>query len=306
MKNSLLVFWNRQRKTTLSFSPAYKHLWVFILMGILAISMAMLGDTVETPAPEGMVLIPAGEFEMGSDDADAYDNEKPVHTVYVDAFYMDTHEVTHAEYQAFVIANPQWQKEQMAARFHDSTDDRNGYLKDWSGNKFPSEKANHPVRFVSWDAAMAYAAWAGKRLPTEAEWEKAARGGLARKKYPWGDSITSEDANYGRNLGTIVPVGQYAPNGYGLYDMAGNVWEWCLDEYNPEYYAVSPARNPFPGERNMQWVIQNFIDVKTERVFRGGDWFTKPRHTRCSFRMMQSPFISHGNIGFRCVKPVTP
>ncbi len=280
-----------------------RNLLGFILIGIFTISG--LGGTVEHPAPEGMVLIPAGEFEMGSDDAEASDAERPVHTVYVDAFYMDAQEVTNAEYKAFLVANPSWQKGQIEARFHRSTG-LGSYLEDWSGNKFPSGKANHPVRFVSWYAALAYAQWAGKRLPTEAEWEKAARGGLTGKKFPWGDEITPEHANYGRNLGKIVPVGQYAPNGYGLYDMAGNVWEWCLDAYHPDYYSVSPARNPFPGEQNMQWTLDNFTQVQKDRIIRGGDWFTKPKHTRCTFRLRHSPSITSSNVGFRCVKPITP
>ena len=124
------------------------------------------------------------------------DNEKPVHTVHVDAFYMDTHEVTNAEYKKFVDANPQWQKGRIQRRFHNG-----GYLPFWNGNDYPVGKGDHPVVTVSWYAAMAYSQWAGKRLPTEAEWEKAARGGLVGKKYPWGDTIDDTKANYGRNVG---------------------------------------------------------------------------------------------------------
>ena len=131
-------------------------------------------------APDGMVLIPAGEFEMGSETGQA--NERPVHTVYLDAFYMDIHEVTNAQYKAFIDENPEWQKENIASAFHDGV-----YLRLWNGNTYPEGKADHPVVYVSWYAAMAYAQWAGKRLPTEAEWEKAARGGIAGKAYPWGD-----------------------------------------------------------------------------------------------------------------------
>ena len=131
------------------------------------------------PTPEGMVLIPAGQFQMGSDNAAADDDEQPVHTVYLDAFYMDVYEVTNAQFKTFVDANPPWQKDRIDARFHDAD-----YLRDWDGNDYPSGKADHPVTFVSWYAAMAYAQWAGKRLPTEAEWEYAARGGLAGQTYP--------------------------------------------------------------------------------------------------------------------------
>ncbi len=138
-----------------------------------------LGASWADEVVPGMVLIPAGEFEMGR--ADGISDEKPVHTVYVDAFYMDIHEVTNAEYKKFIDANPQWQKDRIARRLHDGT-----YLRPWSGNDYPPGRGDYPVNYVSWYAAMAYAKWAGKRLPTEAEWEKAARGGLVGKGYPWG------------------------------------------------------------------------------------------------------------------------
>ena len=182
------------------------------------------------------VLIPAGEFQMGNDGSDAEDDEKPVHTVYVDAFYIDKYEVTNVEYKKFVDANPQWQKGRIPRKYHDGD-----YLKHWDGNNYPSSKGNHPVVYVSWYAAMAYAQWHGKRLPIEAEWEKAARGGLVGKKYVWGSSLDANKANYGENVGDTTPVATYDANGYGLYDMTGNVWEWCLDEYNADFYSTSPG-----------------------------------------------------------------
>ena len=227
-----------------------------------------LGKAV--PPPAGMALIPAGEFQMGSEDADAAGDEQPVHTVHVDAFYMDTHEVTNAEYKSFVLANPEWQKTRIPDAFH-----RGNYLWHWEGNNYPVGKGDHPVTHVSWYAAMAYAAWAGKRLPTEAEWEKAARGGLVGKKYPWGDTITPNDANYGNNVGGTTAVGSYAANGYGLYDMAGNVWEWCLDEWDANFYANSPSRNPLSGVSggtiaNVDEIVDNYTNVTYPRVLRGG------------------------------------
>ena len=154
---------------------------------------AEAAETADTPAPppDGMVLIPAGEFDMGSNDAEARKNEQPVRTVYVDAFYMDETEVTNAQYKEFLLENPQWQKGRVNAPFADNT-----YLYLWNGNNYPNGKGNHPVTYVSWYAAMAYAEWADKRLPTEAEWEYAARGGLKNKKYPNGNTITARDANF--------------------------------------------------------------------------------------------------------------
>ena len=130
------------------------------------------------PTSGDMVLIPAGAFQMGSNAPEAFIDEQPVRTVNLAAFHIDRYEVTNAQYKQFVDANPQWQKDRLRARYHDGD-----YLKHWNGNSYPPGKANHPVVYVSWYAAEAYATWAGKRLPTEAEWEKAARGRLIGRKY---------------------------------------------------------------------------------------------------------------------------
>jgi len=215
---------------------------IAVMMLWANVGMAQTGEAT-TIGQDGtpMALIPEGEFQMGSN----YDEtEKPIHTVYLDAFYMDAYEVTNAQYKKFVDVNPQWIKDQIDERYHDGN-----YLKHWSGNDYPSGEGDHPVRHVSWYAAQAYAEWAGKRLPTEAEWEKAARGGLVGKKYPWGDGLIHDHTNYdgtgGRDIwmGT-APVGSFPPNGYGLYDMAGNVREWCADWYDENYYEDSPSENP--------------------------------------------------------------
>ena len=241
--------------------------------------------TPSDPANAGMVLIPAGEFQMGSNEGD--DTEKPIHTVYVDAFYIDKYEVTQAEYNKFLEANPQWG--------NPSTD--NTY-------------DNHPVTPVSWYAAMAYAQWVGKRLPTEAEWEKAARGGLVGQAYSWGNSIDSSKVFLNGWMGNSVPVGSYPPNNYGLYDMIGNVWEWCLDEFDPDFYSKSQRRNPIAGADNIDEIINNFTNIKTPRVLRGATSVYSKDIMRIFVRGSRSPNNAgkEGDesytYGFRCVKDV--
>ena len=284
----------------------------------------------EPIAPKGMVLIPVGEFQMGNDAQRALNNEQPVrrqvrtaedvfalihdtqraanneqpvHTVYLNAFFMDEHEVTNFEYQQFVRANPSWQKDKIDERFHNGN-----YLKDWTKNAYPSGKTRHPVVYVSWYAAMAYAQWQSKRLPTEAEWEYAARGGLAGKRYPWGDKFDHDKLHIKpvgdptRATGDTAKVGQYPPNGYGLYDMAGNVWEWCLDEYNADFYFTSPRENPFSGANGLDWVVNNFIAVESDRVLRGGSWYDFGLALRVHSRSGKEPLKTYFDTGFRCVK----
>ena len=234
-----------------------------------------------------MALIPAGEFQMGSNDG--RDIEKPVHTVYVDAFYMDVYEVTNAQYRKFVQATGH--REPIGWGYVD------GKWKDgfepWKDSRFNGD--NQPIVCVSWDDAVAYCAWAGKRLPTEAEWERAARGGLAGKRYPWGDSIDKSQANYNRNVGKPTPVGRYEPNRYGLYDMVGNAWEWCADWYGSDYYKNSPKRNP-TGPNSGSW-----------RVLRGGSWYNDfASWVVCAVRYHSRPFNGHGYGGFRGVQSASP
>ena len=270
-------------------------------------------------ALEGMVLIPAGPFRMGSNDSDADDDEKPVHTVKVDAFYMDTYEVTVGQYKRFVRETghiaPDWnrvaeysptdQHPMICVNWYDAM----AYAK-WAGKRLPTE--------AEWEKAAQgdlYAKWAGKRLPTEAEWEKAAQGGLVGRKYPWGNSIDSSKANYNRNVGNTTPVGSYAPNGYGLYDMVGNVWEWCLDAYDSDFYKikgrvwsldqvrVSRARvNPIGGRDSIAHITNNFTNVKTPRVLRGGSWINNPGLLRVANRYRNDPSGTVISLGFRCAR----
>ena len=284
---------------------------------------------------------------MGTNDSQADTDEKPAHTVYVDAFYMDRYPVTNAQYKEFVDANSQWQKDRILGEYstvisneytdhpllkNPTTRGYNGgqYLKHWKQGNYPSRKAEHPVVFVSWYGALAYAQWVGKRLPTEAEWEKAARGGLVDQRYSWGNTIETGKANHGK-LGVFAtlttPVGNYPPNDYDLYDMAGNVFEWCLDEYDSTFYTHSPDQNPVAGETRYKFIprqlssenppwyfknfkyrhaISNFTEVETRCVLRGGSWNNHAQFMRVTYRHKDTPISTMNSYGFRCVRAVTP
>ena len=172
---------------------------------------------------KGMVLIPAGSFEMGDHFSEGEENELPVHRVNLDGFYMDIHEVTVDQFKQFVKQSGY------------------DYQGDWDKVALYSPDDDYPMINVTWSDATAYAEWAGKRLPTKAEWEYAARGGLESKRYPWGDEIDNTKAHYDSwndGNGTTKLVGSFESNGYGLYDMAGNAWEWCQDWYGENYIIV--------------------------------------------------------------------
>ena len=263
-------------------------------------------DTVAPPdtpsvTPDGMVLIPAGEYQMGGSRNAMPGNHKqpPVHTVSVDAFFIDKHEVTNAQFQKFVLANPDWGKGQIDRAFHNGH-----YLVHWNGNDYPSGKANHPVVYVSWYAAMAYAQWAGKRLPMEREWLYAGRGGVAGKNLTWGTVPYTSEANY-INKADTMPVGEYPPNGYGLYDVVGNVWEWCLDEYQGGWYFTFPHENRPSGANSVDWVINNFTFIQTDRVLRGGSWCKRDKPPAKDIfvvnRNAKPPTYASPCRGFRCV-----
>ncbi|NIN67318.1 MAG: SUMF1/EgtB/PvdO family nonheme iron enzyme [Anaerolineae bacterium] len=219
-----------------------------------------------------MVLIPAGEFLMGADNGE---DDSPIHQVYIDAFDMDRFEVTNAEYLAF-CEDQDWRLPEFWGReaFHSTLD-------------FP----NYPVVGISWSDARTYAEWAGKRLPTEAEWECAARGGLVGMIYPHGDSIDPTWANYRwSGIGGTVAVGRYPPNGFGLHDMAGNVVEWVADCYSADYYKISPPRNPQGPEKGKF------------RVIRGGGWHSGPSCNRVHFRNALPANWKDLAVGFRCAR----
>ena len=234
-----------------------------------------------TRPTDGMVMsyIPVGEFEMGSEAGE--DNEKPAHTVYLDAFWMDQTEVTNALYAECVYNG----------RCDEPSDTI--YLYD------PSY-AEHPVVYVNWQAAQNYCERVGGRLPTEAEWEKAARGGLEGEKYPWGGerpvcnlgAVNGEnfDDNKKCNDSGTKPVASFSVNGYGLYDMVGNVWEWVLDWYSEDFYSTPSLQNPLGPESGEL------------RVTRGGSWLNIEIELSSALRHMNSPYKSYSTLGFRCAR----
>jgi formylglycine-generating enzyme required for sulfatase activity len=231
------------------------------------------------PPPPGMALIPSGCFNMGDAFSEGTGDELPVHNVCITSFYMDVHEVTNAEYKACVSSG--------ACTVPASSSSFSGVFSYGNANF-----KNFPVIYTSWYQAKAYCIWSGKRLPTEAEWEYAARGGLSGKRYPWGDTINGANANYWVSGdqwdNDTSPVKYYVANGYGLYDMSGNVWEWVNDWYSDIYYSISPTKNP-PGP-----------DSGTYRVMRGGSWLEDTLLLRVSYRGYYYPMYRNYYIGFRC------
>ena len=222
-----------------------------------------------------MILIPAGEFIMGSPEGEGDDNEHPQHTVFLDAFYIDKYEVINAQYKQF-----------MDATGHKAP----AY---WDDEKY--NQPNQPVVGVSWHEAVTYCKWTGKRLPTEAEWEKAARGTDARK-YPWGNDWDSSKCNSkgsGDEYKYTASVGSF-PDGastYGVMDMVGNAWEWCADWYDKAYYSRSPQQNP-KGPNSGIW-----------RVLRSGGWLdVNTLGLRCADRYYLEPTFTDIVCGFRCAQ----
>ena len=222
-----------------------------------------------------MTYIPAGSFEMGDalNETESWmASAHPVHTVTQDGFYMDKTEVTVGQFKAFLADNSSY-----------------SWDFSWASVDQYSPTDNHPMIYVNWHDAVAYADWAGKRLPTEAEWEYAARGGLDGKRYPWGDEIDDTQANYNGNIGKTTVAGSYPANGYGLYDVAGNVWEWCADRWDQNYYDSSPETNPLGP------------DSGSSRVLRGGGWSNYTYYLRVAYRGYYFPHNRIDGLGFRCV-----
>ncbi|MEM9066773.1 MAG: formylglycine-generating enzyme family protein [Planctomycetota bacterium] len=317
--------------------------------------------TADVPkSPEGMVWIPAGEFTMGSDAVDALAEERPTHRVRVDGFFIDTREVSNAQFAAFVQATEyvtvaerpiDWDvmKRQLPPGTPKPSDDRlqpgsvvfqqpsAGRPGQWAwvvgaNWRFPEgpsstieARMDHPVVHVAFEDALAFAEWAGKRLPTEAEWERAARGGLERAVYVWGNEPVSDAAPMAniwqgvfpdRNdavdgFTATAPVGSFDQNAWGLFDMAGNVWEWCSDFYRADAYARRTAENPGETIENPAGPAESWWpgrEFETLRSIRGGSFLchvTYCTRYRVSARTGEAEDTGTSNIGFRCVKDAT-
>jgi len=286
-----------------------------ILFSALIAAAGVSAQGVEQ-LPAGMVLVPAGEFVMGSESF--YEDERPAHPVRMDAFYLDRHEVTNAQFNAFIEATGHVTRAERDghcwAYFEGGSEWQDAPGTDWRHPQGPGStiegREDHPVVCISWADAAAYAAWAGKRLPTEAEWEYAARAGdpghfVARTGEPaegnrkqltevtaniweghWPEKNRLDDGYF-----YTAPAGAYRANRYGLHQMMGNVWEWTADWYGEAYYAVSPAANPRGPESG------------DRRVARGGSWFCSPNYCGAystHYRGASPPDRAFNNMGFRC------
>jgi len=228
-------------------------------------SPSLVQAAVEDVTP-GEILVPGGEFRMG----DSQGKDRPVHKVYVDSFYIDKYEVTNAEYRVYL-----GQTGKPAPKF-------------WEDTKYNGD--DQPLVGIAWEGAMDYCRWAGKRLPTEAEWELAARG-RDGALYPWGDtpSIVATNTRESKE-GRPLPVGSFAygVSSQGVYDMSGNVWEWCYDYYDKDYYRDSSYKNP------------RGPDSGKERVIRGGGWNISV--VDMAFRKRVKPTSQYASLGFRCAR----
>lgn len=285
------------------------YLTCLILFFILYAVSCEADERMNNSDNSSIALVPGGTFFMGSGDESGHSyEESPRHKVYVNSFYMDKHETSNAQFARFLNAltdartmNEDLRASWIVIRNDLAVDDK----KDWWPTEIALENGvysplpgfeNYPVVSVSWFAADAYCKWSGKRLPTEAEWEKAGRGGLEGKEYPWGDELPTVGVNYKKvwkNNAYPAPVeanNSFNPNGYGLYNMAGNVAEWCSDWYNAYYYRSSPSENPKGPETGIS------------KVTRGGSWASNYSSVRVGFRNYSFPAALNSGVGIRCVK----
>ena len=280
---------------------------------VVCAASGVLAWLVAAPArpqePREAVLVRGGTFVMGTPAGavaglrarysvrfpGAFESEVPAHRVTLDDFRLDRQEVTKAQFARFLADRPEWRRGQISADLHNGH-----YLEDWTGE--PSgERGAGPVVFVTWHAAQAYCRWAGGRLPTEAEWEYAARGG-GDLEFPWGDSPASPaKANYGAaGHGRPLAVGSYSPNALGLFDMAGNVWEFILDAWEDHYPEASQV-NPVAGGPVAD---EDLRAIRGRRVLRGGSYAGSVVNLRTRWRDSHDVANAVAFVGFRCAYAV--
>ena len=335
---------------------------LFIAMVIIYLLFIDQQDYKAKSYDQEMILIPSTKFLMGSDDPDSYSDERPVHVVYVDSFLIDKYEVTNLEFSRFVdetgylttaerMINWEEMRKQLdpnTSRPPDSllgpgsmifmpteypiplTDEsrwwkwENGvsWKNPYGNGSSINEIMSHPVVHISWDDAVAYSIWAKKRLPTEAEWELASRGGRAEQRYPWGNESINKGimrANFWQGhfpyentlqdgYSTTSPVGSFEPNDYGIYDMAGNVWEWCSDYYSENTYLVDKSRGEVKNPKgSKKKIIEGKNYFRQMRVLRGGSFLCNDSYCsgyRVSRRMSSSQDSGLSHTGFRCVRDI--
>ena len=278
---------------------------LFILFSVLIAGHASAQDGQRI---EGAVAVTGGTFLMGTPAAavaqlreryqigfpGVFEEEAPAHLVTVSDLFLDRHEVSNERFAVFLEDHPEWRKAEVPEDRHNGR-----YLEDWVDTTPPPAKRDHPVVFVTWHAALAFCQWAGGRLPTEAEWEYAARmGGDA--EFPWGDALPSpEAANYfASELGTTSPVGSYAANAWGLHDLAGNVWELLLDGWAP--YPPEAQVDPVAGGSVAGPGLQL---VAGRRALRGGSFGGAVVNLRTRWRDSHEVTNAVAFVGFRCAYP---
>jgi formylglycine-generating enzyme required for sulfatase activity len=283
---------------------------VLVLVGGLAVVSAQREnhsrETASNHALSSMIRLPGGTVTVGIDQDEIarfqkvfsitvrqlFEESVPKHKVRLQSFFIDKYLVTNSQFWEFTKKHPEWKPGKIPPEF-----DNGNYLKHWENGSFPEGRANHPVVNVNWYAASAYCRSQGKRLPAEAEWEYASRGGLTAPLFPWGDEPPDpERANYSAaKLHTTSPVGSHPPNGYGIYDMAGNVWEFTADEWAK--YPEVPRSERAPGR-----ATRSFSEVRTRRVIRGGSFEGDPINLWVEYRDSHPPNGSQPFVGFRCAK----
>lgn len=299
----------RRSRTMASIRHYYPILALVCIFLYASAAYADAPKSIKSSDGVRMMLIPGGTYDMGSHEEDLIE-KAPIHRVYVADFYMDEHAVTNKQFARFlndvkpgegpadkrkkwVVLRSDLEQKERSGWWPTEITHENGKYVAYKGYK------DHPVITVSWVAAMEYCDWAGKRLPSEAEWEKAARGGLKGMRYAWGNEIPTEEIVHTRlwkSPRTAAPIGPAIsgkPNGYGLYNMSGGVWEWCYDWYAPNAYAISKRTNPLGPSTG---------EVK---VLRGGSWFNSPTGLRVALRNFLYPLALDETTGFRCASALT-